>query len=176
MVWIIAVACLVVVGAIGYYQGPVRALFSFFGLLFGAILAGPLKPLGKPFLPLLGLHHPMWALFVPQIIAFVAVVVIFMIAGGIVHHKVVVHFKYDEDDARYFIWHRLYSRLGLCVGLFNGVVYFVLLMAPIYIGGYFAVAAEGGVGRGAIAGGGAVHGAHAAGGAWAGFGSAAGGV
>jgi len=141
MVWLIAVACLFLLGAIGYYQGPVRTLFSLFGLFFGVALSGPLKPLTKPLLPLLGLHHPMWALFVPQILAFLVVLIIFMIVGNVVHHKILVHFKYKEDDARYYRWNRLYTRLGLCVGLFNGAVYFILLMVPLYIGGYFTTAA-----------------------------------
>jgi hypothetical protein len=141
MVWLIAVGCLALLGSIGYYRGPVRMLFSLFGLLFGMALAGPLSPLTKPLLPLLGLHHPMWALFVPQAIAFVVVVIIFMIAGGVVNHKVLVHFKYKEDDARYFIWHRLFGRLGFCVGLANGAVYFVLLMVPVYVVGYFTALA-----------------------------------
>jgi hypothetical protein len=54
---------------------------------------------------------------------------------------VVVHVKYESDDARYFIWHRMFTRLGFCTGLFNGAVYFVLLMVPLYIGGWFAQAA-----------------------------------
>jgi len=140
MVWIIAIACLAVVGAIGYAQGPVRSLFSLFGLIFGALLAGALSPLAKPLLPLLGLHNEVWSMFVPQTIALVVVLIVFMIAGNVVHQKVLVHFKYNEDDARYFVWHRLYTRLGFCVGLFNGAVYFVLLMIPIYLAGYFAQA------------------------------------
>src|SRR5208282_5182769 len=71
MVWIIALACLGLLAVVGYYQGPIRTLFSLFGLLFGIVLCGPLKPLTKPLLPLFGLHHPMWSLFVPQLIAFI---------------------------------------------------------------------------------------------------------
>jgi gamma-glutamyltranspeptidase/glutathione hydrolase len=44
MVWIIVFLCLGLVGAAGFYQGPVRAAFSFFGLLFGTLLAGPGAP------------------------------------------------------------------------------------------------------------------------------------
>jgi hypothetical protein len=55
-----------------------------------------------------------------------------------------VHFKYKEDDSRFYRWHRLYTRLGCCVGLANGAVYFILLMVPLYIGGYFTAAAAAG--------------------------------
>ncbi|HWD19393.1 MAG TPA: CvpA family protein [Verrucomicrobiae bacterium] len=152
MVWIIAVLCLALVGAIGFFQGPVRSLFGLFGLLAGAVLAGPLRPLTKPLLPLLGLHHQIWGFFVPQMIAFIVVLVIFIITGNVVHHKILMHFKYDEDDARFYAWNRLYTRLGFCVGLLNGAVYFVVLLVPIYIGGFFTTVAEGAQGEGGTAG------------------------
>lgn len=66
MVWLIAIVCLGLVGLAGYYSGPIRAGFSFLGLFFGVVLAGPLSPLTKHLLPLLGLVHPLWQFFVPQ--------------------------------------------------------------------------------------------------------------
>jgi hypothetical protein len=137
MVWIIAFLCLGLVGATGYYQGPVRAAFSFFGLLFGALLAAPLSPLTARLLPLLGLHHPMWGTFAPQVLGFLIVLIIFKICGHAVHRKIAVYFKYKVDDKALYRWRRLYSRLGLCVGLLNGSAYFILLMVPVYAAGYF---------------------------------------
>ena len=125
--------------------GPIRAGFSFLGLFFGVVLAGPLSPLTKHLLPLLGLVHPLWQFFVPQALAFLIVLIIFLIAGSVLHRKLSVHFKYKVDEKKLISWERLYSRLGFCVGLLNGAVYFFLLMLPIYIGGYFTAeaAAEG---------------------------------
>ena len=91
MVWLIAFACLGLVGVTGYYSGPIRAGFSLVGLFFGVALAGPLSPLTKHLLPLLGLAHPLWQLFVPQALAFLIVVIIFIIAGGVAHRKLCVH-------------------------------------------------------------------------------------
>ncbi len=141
MVWLIAFACLGLVGVTGYYSGPIRAGFSLVGLFFGVALAGPLSPLTKHLLPLLGLAHPLWQLFVPQALAFLIVVIIFIIAGGVAHRKLCVHFKYKVDEKKLLAWERLYCRLGLCVGLLNGAVYFFLIMIPIYIGGYFTAEA-----------------------------------
>jgi hypothetical protein len=144
MVWFIALLCLGLVGVTGYYTGPVRAGFSFLGLVLGALLAGPLSPLTRHLLPLFGLKHPAWGLFVPQAIAFLAVLIIFKIAGHVLHEKISVYFKYKVTDERKLIsWRRLYSRLGLCVGLLNGAVYFILLMIPVYAGGYFTTEAAG---------------------------------
>jgi hypothetical protein len=141
MVWLIAFACLGLVGARGYRSGPIRAGFSLVGLFFGVALAGPLSPLTKHLLPVLGLAHPLWQLFVPQVLAFLMVLIIFMIAGGMAHRKLSLHFKYKADEKQFIDWERLYCRLGFCVGLLNGAVYFFLLMIPIYIGGYFTAEA-----------------------------------
>jgi|ERR1700722_1299131 len=150
MVWIIAFLCLGLVGAAGYYQGPVRAAFSFFGLVFGSLLAGPLSPLTKHLLPLVGLHHPAWNIFAPQVLAFLIVLIIFKIAGQVVHQKIAVYFKYKVSEQLLYRWQRVYARLGGCVGLLNGAVYFILLTLLIYSAGYFT--AEAATGRGDPAG------------------------
>jgi hypothetical protein len=137
MLWIIALLCLGIVGAIGYYQGPIRVACSLLGLLFGSLLAVPLSPLTKKLLPVLGLHHPGWELFVPALIAFLIVLIAFKILGQVLHRKLSIFYKYKKDDKSYYRWTRMYSRLGLSLGLVNGAVYFFLLMLPVYIAGYF---------------------------------------
>jgi hypothetical protein len=144
MVWIIVFLCLGLVGLTGYYQGPVRAGFTFFGLLFGTLLAGPLSSLTKFLLHPLGLQHPVWSIFVPQVLAFLIVLTIFKIAGQVVHRRIAVHFKYKVDDQTLYRWQRIYSRLGFCVGLLNGAVYFLLLSLLVYSAGYFTTLASSG--------------------------------
>src|SRR5579862_4675180 len=137
MVWIIALICLGLAGVVGSYAGPVRAAFTFVGLVMASLLSGPLSPLTKHLLPLISLNHPVWGIFMPQFIAFVVVFIIFKVAGHALHEKIAFHFKYKVDDRKRINWERLYSRLGLCVGFLNGVVYFILLMIPVYAAGYF---------------------------------------
>jgi len=146
MVWIILLLCLGLVGAAGYYQGPVRAGFAFFGLLFGTMLAGPLSPLTQRVLELIGFHHPAWNIFAPQVLAFLIVLTIFKIAGQVAHQKVAVYFKYKVDDKTLYRWQRVYARLGACVGLLNGAFYFLLLTLLIYSAGYFTTEVAGGEG------------------------------
>lgn len=138
MLWIIAVVFIGVAALAGGYRGPVCAAFSFVGLIFGIILAGPLSPLTRHLLPLLGLHHAVWNLFVPGALALVLVLIIFKIVGNALHQKMTIHFKYQRNERLFIRWERLYQRLGLCVGAVNGVVYFLILMLPVYVGGYFA--------------------------------------
>ena len=137
MLWIIALLCLGIVGAIGYYQGPIRVAASLLGLVFGSLLAVPLSPLTKKLLPILGLQHPGWELFVPALIAFLIILLAFKILGHVLHRKMSIFYKYKKDDKAYYRWSRMYSRVGLCLGLLNGAVYFLLLMLPVYIAGYF---------------------------------------
>ena len=141
MVWIIALVCMGVVGMAGYYRGPIRAVFSLLGLLVGLLLSRPLSPLAGHLLPLLGLHHPFWQIFVPGALAIAGVLIIFKIAGNVLHQKTDLHFKYQKDEHLFFRWERLYNRLGFCVGLLNGAVYFFILMMPVYVAGYFTAEA-----------------------------------
>jgi hypothetical protein len=141
MVWLIAILCICIVGFSGFCVGPIRAGFGLLGLLFGLMLAEPLSPLTRHLLPLFGLTFPIWPMVLPQAVAFLAVLIIFLVVGGIAHTKLSVHFKYKVDEKKLLQWERLYARLGLCVGILNGAVYFFLLMIPIYIGGYFTAEA-----------------------------------
>jgi hypothetical protein len=137
MVWIILLLCLGLVGWSGYHRGPICAGFSLIGLWAGLLLARPLSPLAGRLLPLLNLQNPLWRYLLPGVIAFVAVLILFKMAGNFIHQKVSLRFKYQKDEQLFFRWERLYSSLGFCVGLLNGAVYFFILMMPVYVGGYF---------------------------------------
>jgi uncharacterized membrane protein required for colicin V production len=141
MVWILALLCLGLVGLAGYHRGPIRAAFSLLGLLAGVWLAQPLSPLASHLLPVLGFHDPIWQLFLPGVIAFLGVLVIFKIVGNVFHQKITVHFQHQMEQYHFFRWERLYHRLGFCVGVLNGAVYFFLLLLPVYIAGYFTAEA-----------------------------------
>jgi uncharacterized membrane protein required for colicin V production len=140
MVWIIALLCLWFVALAGYYRGPIRAAFSLAGLFFGLLLAGPLSPLTVHLLPVLGLQHPLWRLFVPEVIAFLLVLAVFKIAGNVLHQKTLLQFKYQKDEHLFFRWELIYHWLGFCVGLVNGAAYFFILMMLVYVAGFFTAA------------------------------------
>jgi uncharacterized membrane protein required for colicin V production len=143
MLWLILLLCLGLVGTAGYSRGPICAGFSLLGLLFGLLLAKPLSPLAAYLLPVIGLQHPLWRLFMPGVIAFVVVLAVFNIVGYVLHQKMLLLYKGREEEAIFYRWERLYHRLGLCVGLLNGAIYFFILMMPVYAGGYFTTEAAG---------------------------------
>src|SRR5262249_40725841 len=53
-----------------------------------------------------------------------------------VHQKVDVYYKYKAGDLRLALWERLNHRLGLCLGLINGSMYFIIISFLIYAMSY----------------------------------------
>jgi len=141
-IWIIALLVILSLAGLGYRQGAIRVAFSWIGIVIGVLLA---VPLGKPMAILLkafGVQNPVLLWMVPPFIAFCLVSAIFKSIALAVHHKVEVHFKYKAGDLRLSLWERMNRRLGLCLGIVNGVAYTVLLSFVIYVVGYWSVQLE----------------------------------
>ncbi|MEO5804486.1 MAG: CvpA family protein [Verrucomicrobiota bacterium] len=136
IIWLSALVLLGLLALIGFYQGAIRVAISLIGLFVAALLAMPLSPMLKPILPLVKLKHPIWELFLPPLAIFILVMIIFKIVALFVHRKVDVFYKYKRDDKTRFKWERMNQRVGMCLGLVNGTVYFVLLLIPFYVAGY----------------------------------------
>ncbi len=130
------------VAALGYRQGVIRVAFSSLGIFAGALLALPLGRLVEKLLGVAGVKDPLllWAL--GPVIAFIIVSAAFKIGAFTVHQKVDVYYKYRAGDLRLALWERLSARLGLCLGVFNGVAYAVLLSFIIYVPSYATVQFE----------------------------------
>lgn len=137
--WLIVIAILAILGLTGYYKGAIRSLVSLLGLVVATYLALPLGPYLKPLVPKVGLVHPVWAVIVPPVVVFLLIALIFIGVSFLVHHKVMMHFKYATDDFTRLRWERLNQRLGLAVGLAGGAVYATLVGLGVYIFGYPAV-------------------------------------
>ena len=138
-IWLLAVLLLAALAALGFRQGVIRVLLSFLGIVIGGLLAGPLGHLIKPLLSAAGVKHPVWIAVLPAAIGFLIVLTIFKIAGFVLNKKVELHFKYKSGDLQLAMWGRLNRRLGLCLGLFNGAAYLVLLSVAIYLLSYWTV-------------------------------------
>ncbi len=116
----------------GYRQGVIRASFSFVGIIFAALLAGPLGHLLKPLLTHVGFPNETMAWMVAPIIAFPLVLTVFKMAGAYFHRKSEVHHKHHVGELELSIWTRLNHRLGACVGVLNGTAYLVLITFVIF--------------------------------------------
>lgn len=136
-IWLLAILLMAALAALGLRQGVVRVLLSFFGIVFGGLLAAPLGHLIKPLLSTAGIKHPVWLEFLPPCIGFLIVLTIFKTAGFILHHKVQMHFKHRAGDLQLAMWERFDHRVGAVMGLFNGAAYFVLISAAVYLLSYW---------------------------------------
>jgi len=135
-IWILALVLLGSLGVVGFNMGVIRVGFSLLGLIVGALLAFPLGHLLNPIITIFGMKNPFFIWVTGPFIMFVIVLAIFKIAGIFVHKKVDVYYKYKAGDLRMGLWNRLNTRLGLCVGLANAVVYVILISLVIYVFSY----------------------------------------
>jgi uncharacterized membrane protein required for colicin V production len=131
-IWILVSVMLLSLAALGYRQGAIRVSFSLIGIIVAALLAGPLAKYVKPMLPHVGIHDPTIIWLVSPLIVFWILLIPFKSAGFFVHRKVEVHFKYKEDNIQLIRWTRLNARLGLGLGLVNGLAYLVLMSFIIF--------------------------------------------
>ena len=131
-IWILAFVLLASLAGLGYRQGAIRVAFSLVGILLGALLAAPLSGAVKPLLSVTGVKSPVLLWLIPPLIVFVIVLAIFKVSALFVHQKVEVHYKYDTGNLQPVLWERLNRRLGLCLGLVNGAVYFLLAVAAVF--------------------------------------------
>ena len=138
-IWLLMLMLLAGLAAVGYQQGAIRVAISFVGIIVAALLAGPLAKLVKPAVGGLGVANPVLLWLLPPFVAFLIVLSLFKVLGLFVHRKVDVHYKYKAGDLRLALWERLNSRLGLCLGLLNGLAYLVLISMVIYPLNYWTV-------------------------------------
>lgn len=138
-IWLLAVLLLASVAGLGYRQGAVRVGISFLAIVVGALLAVPLGGLVGKLLGVFGLKDPLllWAL--GPIIVFILISAGFKVGAAAVHQKIDVHYRYHAGDLKFALWERLNHRLGLCLGVLNGVAYLILLSFLIYVPSYATV-------------------------------------
>jgi uncharacterized membrane protein required for colicin V production len=131
-IWILAVLLMAVVALAGWRQGAIRAAFFFFSLILAALLAVPLGRIFHPLLPHLGASNPVTTWALAPVFGFILGSIPLMIVAQVVHRRVEHFYKYNAGELRLALWTRLNTRLGICVGLMNGAVYFVLISFYIF--------------------------------------------
>jgi hypothetical protein len=124
---------------LGYRQGGVRVAFSLIGIFAGLLLARPIGIPIRMLMVMLGVKNPILLGILPPLIGFIIVSLGFKAGAIPVHRKVDVYFKYHAGDLRLVLWERLHHRLGLCLGLFNGAAYFIVIAWIIYALSYWTV-------------------------------------
>jgi hypothetical protein len=137
-IWLLALVLLASLAGLGYRQGAIRVGFSCVGIVVGALLAStPLTKLLKPALLAVGLKNPVLIGLLAPLIIFILVSIGFKIGALALHQKVDVYFRYHAGDLRFALWERLHRRVGLCLGLLNATMYFLLITTIIFPLGYW---------------------------------------
>ena len=131
-IWILALIFLGASAGLNLRLGVIRAAFSFVGILVAALFAGSLGKLLKPLFPHIQIQNPTLIWILAPFAGFVIILVLFKMAGFFIQWKVDLFYKYKAGDLRLALWNRLNSRVGLCVGLFNGAAYLILISFVIY--------------------------------------------
>lgn len=138
-IWILAIALLVIFGAVGFFQGAIRTAISFLGAIIAVLLAVPLGHALQPHLGALGIKNPVWALIAAPAIVFL---VIYLVISGLsfyAHHKVYLIYKYKRDDLERLRWERMNRMVGSTIGVLTGAFFFLLISGVIYAAGYLTV-------------------------------------
>src|SRR3954453_17750401 len=142
ILWITAFLLLGLLGMVGYYQGAIRAGFSFVGLLIAGLLAVPVGKLIAPVLKLVGVKHPVSLMFIAPFVAYLVILIVFKAVGFTLHKKAEAHYKYQNSDTIRLLFEHLNQRLGISLGVANAIVYTFLIGIVFYILGYFTVQAS----------------------------------
>jgi len=138
-IWLLALILLASLAGVGYRQGAIRVGFSLVGIAIAALLAVPLGRFVQPMLKAVGVVNPILLWAIGPFVVFVVILAAFKVAGLMVYQKVDVFYKYKAGDLRLALFNRLNSRMGLCLGLVNGLAYLVLISFVIYSFSYWTV-------------------------------------
>ena len=143
ILWLLALVSVGVVALVGYYQGAVRAAFSLVGLLVAVSVAQPLGNLIRPLVEMTGLKQPIVLSFVAPLVAFILIMAVFKAIAYTIHHKLDNFYKYKESETKRMLFDRLNSRVGVAVGVANGVIYFFVFVIFAHVLGYFSSQVQG---------------------------------
>jgi hypothetical protein len=144
-IWILAIFVIGATALAGWRQGGIRAAIGFGGILFATLLCGLVGKLFHLLLPMMGTKDPLMVWALSPILGFIVVSIIFSVIAFNVHRKVDVHYRYKAGDLRLALWERLNSRLGICVGILNGAIYFILISFLVFNLTYLTTQASAGV-------------------------------
>lgn len=134
-IWILALLCVGLASYAGFARGVIRVAMSLVGILLGLLLAPVLGPLLSPVMRAM-ISNVLLADALAPLAVFLIISIGFMLGGGTIHNKVEVFFRYKTTDTKLLHFERLMARMGACLGLLNGTLYFYVLCTVFYVAGY----------------------------------------
>ena len=149
-IWILAILVIGATALAGWRQGGIRAAIAFGGILVATLLCGLVGKLFHLLLPVMGVKNPLLVWGLSPLFGFIVISIIFSVIGFNMHRKVDVHYRHQASELRLALWERLNSRLGVCVGILNGAIYFVLITFLIFNLSYLTTQASAGASQPSI--------------------------
>lgn len=138
-IWIMAIVLLGLLAAIGYFQGAIAAGITLLGTFLGAFLAVPLGPYLYKVMSLVGVKNTvLQAAFAPLLVVLLFFI-LSAVLGYLAHWQASRYYQYRVDEAKKISWEIMLHRVGACLGLATGLVWFLVLSVFIYVTGYLSV-------------------------------------
>ncbi len=136
IIWLVGAILILVAAALGYLLGGIRTAVCLVGTLVAAYLAKTVGGWVNGLVPLMGFHNPIWQFYLPPLLGFIIVSLLFSILAFVIHHLVHRRSRDSSDEYSYARWFRLNRRTGAAVGAALGTVWLVLLGIVVYVPAY----------------------------------------
>ena len=134
-IWILVIACIGLGALGGHSGGAVRMAFGVLGTWLSFLATGPIAAKLRPFT--MGFFEtPTTLLIMPPILVFIGLFAVTYSVAQAFHLKIFLYYKYKTNDEKYGLWERMNTRVGLALGLVNGVLILGIVLSFIYSVGY----------------------------------------
>jgi hypothetical protein len=136
LVWVFAFLFALVFGALGYGSGAIRMIVALIGTVISVAVMEPLGRLLEPVAAHVAADNVALREMLPGFSAFVVVWLVIYGLGFLAHQPIVLHVKYNEDDATRESFGRMNQAGGLVIGLLMALMVFLMAGKRVYAGGY----------------------------------------
>lgn len=142
LIWTLAIVLVLLFVGLGFLKGGIRMAVWLVALILATMLAMPLSGSIKGLMPTLGIKNPVWMTLMPPVFIFILINLVGIGLGFAAHHKVAKHYKNTRDDVDRIRWERMNRKLGASLGTVFGTIFFFLIGAVAFSGGYLTAQAS----------------------------------
>lgn len=136
IIWLVGAVIVILAALVGFFMGAIRSAVSLIGTLVAALSAKTVGGWIAGLVPLIGFRNPIWQFYLPPLLGFVVVSLVFFTVALVVHHFVQKQLRNKTDEYAFARWMRLNQRAGIAVGAGLGTVWLILLAVLAYIPAY----------------------------------------
>ena len=138
MIWILGAVLVGLAATVGFFFGAIRSAVCLMGTIVAALFAGLVGGWMGGIVTMVGYTNPIWQHYLPPLVGFVVVSIVFSGIAFLVHHVVQKHYRNNTDDYTFARWERLNRRCGVTIGGVLGGVWLVLVGIVCYVPGYLS--------------------------------------